>query len=262
MTGPKRIRVVSKVANILRLFPGADSLSLSDIARGIDANASSVYHVLQTLVDEGLLAQDRQSRRYSFGPTLLSLVQPHSQTAALLSAAERPLYDCSRATGFDVWLGLLELDRVYYIARVAGESPLKVHMPLLQLQPAHAVSPGRIMLAGQSRERAEATLGLHTLRRMTQDTCTDVEKVLAEIDVAREQGFAEVEGEHILGANDIAVPVKGLNGITIAAISIGAPSHVFGSERRHHVLPDLLCAAEETRFRLLQSNGRIEAAIG
>ena len=99
-------------------------------------------------------------------------------------------------------------------------------------------------------------------RSMTQDTCTDVEKVLAEIDVAREQGFAEVEGEHILGANDIAVAVKGLNGITIAAISIGAPSHVFGSERRHHVLPDLLCAAEETRFRLLQSNGRIEAAIG
>ena len=250
MDNPKRIKVVSKVAAILRLFSNADSLSLSEISRGVQANSSSVYHVVQTLVDEALLTQEPISRRYRLGPGLLTLVPPHSQTATILAAAEEPLYECSRATGHDVWLGLLELDRVYYVARVAGDSPLKVHMPLLQLQPAHAVSPGRVMLAGQSPERARATLSLHTLRKMTMATCTDLESVLAEIDVARKQGFAEVEGEHILGASDIAVPVCGVNGVTIAAISIGAPSNVFGPEERKAVLPHLRRAASATETAL------------
>ncbi|MGE3074428.1 MAG: IclR family transcriptional regulator [Dehalococcoidia bacterium] len=253
MSEPKRIRVVSKVAEILRLFPGAEPLSLTEIARGMDANTSSIYHIVQTLVDEGFLSQDVSTRKYSLGPTLLTLVPPHSQTAALVAAAEGPLYECSQATGFDVWLGLLELDRVYYIARVAGDSPLKVHMPLLQLQPAHAVSPGRVMLSGLSSEKARATLSLHTLRKMTPDTCTDVERVLTEVDKAREQGYAEVDGEHIVGASDMAVPVFGLNGVMIAAISIGAPSHVFGHERRLEVLPHLQTAAARTRERLLKS---------
>ncbi|MGE0597968.1 MAG: IclR family transcriptional regulator [Dehalococcoidia bacterium] len=241
------------MADILRLFPGAEPLSLTEVARGLDANTSSIYHIVQTLVDEGFLAQDATTRKYSLGPTLLTLVPPHSQTAAILAAAQEPLYECSRKTGFDVWLGLLELDRVYYIARVAGDSPLKVHMPLLQLQPAHAVSPGRVLLSGLSPERARATLSLHTLRRMTPDTSTDLDSVLCEIEKAREQGFAEVDGEHIVGASDIAVPVFGLNGVMIASISIGAPSHVFGPERRHEVLPNLLEAAERTHERLVGS---------
>jgi DNA-binding IclR family transcriptional regulator len=150
-----------------------------------------------------------------------------------------------------VWLAQLELDRVYYIARVDGDSPLKVHMPLLQLQPAHAVAAGRVMLAGQSQQRASATLQLHALRKMTPTTSTDVAHVLGEITRARKQGWAETEGEHIDGASDIAVPVFGINNLVLAAVSIGAPSHVFGPERRQQVLPELFKAAGEITRRLV-----------
>lgn len=262
MSEPKRIQVVSKAVAILRQFPGKESLSLSELAKGLEANASSVYHVVQTLVDEGFLTQDPQTRRYSFGPVLLNLVPPHAMTATLLAAAEVPLYECSRAAGFDVWLAQLELDRVYYIARVDGDSPLKVHMPLLQLQPAHAVAAGRVLLAAQSAERARATLELHTLRRMTPTTCTDVEKVLAEIECARSQGWAETEGEHIEGASDIAVPVRGMNDAIVAAVSVGAPSHVFGPEKRREVLPDLLRAAERIHEALADEVGRNSGTRG
>jgi DNA-binding IclR family transcriptional regulator len=250
MAKPKRIQVVSKAVAILRLFPGRESLSLAELARALNANSSSLYHVVQTLVDEGVLLQDAASRRYTLGPTLLTLVPPHAQTTTLLAAAERPLYECSRSAGFDVWLAQLELDRVYYIARVDGDSPLKVHMPLLQLQPAHAVAAGRVMLAGQSQERASATLQMHALRKMTPTTSTDVADVLEAIACARKQGWAETEGEHIEGASDIAVPVFGINRLVLAAVSIGAPSHVFGLERRQQVLPELFKAAAEITRRL------------
>ncbi|MCC6387390.1 MAG: IclR family transcriptional regulator [Dehalococcoidia bacterium] len=260
MTQPKRIHVVSKVATILRLFPGVESLSLAEIARGLSANRSSVYHVVQTLVDEGLLQQDPGTRRYRLGETLLWLVPPHARSTALLAAAEDAMYQCSQATGFDVWLALLELDRVYYIARVDGVHPLKVHMPLLQLQPAHAVASGRALLAGLSDERARATLQFHTVRKMTHETVVDIDTIVARIAQARSCGWAETEGEHIEGAADIAVPVRGLNQSVVAAISIGAPSHVFGPDRRREVLPMLLAAADLTRRRLL--HGAIDGGEG
>lgn len=107
------------------------------------------------------------------------------------------------------------------------------------------------MLAGQSPEQARATLQLHALRRMTPATCLDVDLVSAEIARAREQGWAQTEGEHIEGASDIAVPVYGVNRLVVAEISLGAPSHVFGPERRREVLPHLLRAAEQTHLALV-----------
>lgn len=253
MPEPKRIQVVSKVAAVLRLFPGADSLALADIARGLNANRSSTYHLVQTMVDEGLLCQHLETRRYSLGKTLIWLVPPHAQSRALLEAAEDAMYQCSQQTGFDVWLALRELDRVYYIARVAGDSPLKVHMPLLQLQPAHCVASGRVLLAGLNDTLTRETLKLHTIRRMTPATVVDVDALVSSIAVARKQGWAETEGEHIEGAADLAVPIRGLNDSVVAALSIGAPSHVFGERRRRDVLPALASAAELIRGRLLHA---------
>jgi len=251
MAEPKRIRVVAKAMTILRLFAGADDLSLTEIARSLSANASSVHHVVQTLVDEGFLRQDSHSRRYSLGPALLSLIPPSATNAAILACAEGPLFECARETGLDVWLGMLELDRVYYVARVDGDSPLKVHMPLLKLQPAHCVAAGRVMLSALPRARARAILERHTLRKMTARTCVDIETLLDEIECVRQRGYSEVDGEHIEGASDIGVPVYGINGVIIAAITIGAPTPVLGPERRQEVLPSLLRAAARTHQALI-----------
>lgn len=251
MAEPKRIRVVAKAMAILRLFAGADDLSLTEIARSLSANASSVHHVVQTLVEEGFLRQDSSSRRYSLGPALLSLVPPSATNAAILACAESPLFECSRTTGLDVWLGMLELDRVYYVARVDGDSPLKVHMPLLKLQPAHCVSAGRVILSALPRARARAILERHVLRKMTASTCVDIETLLDAIERVRTLGYSEVDGEHIEGASDISVPVYGINGVIIAAITIGAPTDALGPERRQAVLPHLLSAAAQTQRALI-----------
>lgn len=251
MVEPKRIRVVAKAMAILRLFAGADDLSLTEIARSLSANASSIHHVVQTLADEGFLRQDAHSRRYSLGPALLSLVPPSATNAAILACAERPLFECSRETGLDVWLGMLEFDRVYYVARVDGDSPLKVHMPLLKLQPAHCVSAGRVLLSALPRARAKAVLERHALRKMTDNTCVDLEMVLDAIQRVRTLGYSEVDGEHIAGASDISVPVYGINEVIIAAITIGAPTEVLGPERRQKVLPQLLRAAAKTQRALI-----------
>jgi DNA-binding IclR family transcriptional regulator len=175
------------------------------------------------------------------------------RSSTLLSVADEPLYACAQATGFDAWIAVLESDRVYYIARVDGANPLKLHMPLLRLQPAHCVAAGRVLLSGFSRERAHQILSQHTIRTMTPATCTDTDALLDAIDAARKLGFAEVEDEHILGASDIAVPIRGEGGVVLAAISIGAPSNVLDHGVRMRVLPSMEVAAHTITRRLAGS---------
>jgi IclR family KDG regulon transcriptional repressor len=233
---PKRIKSVAKAVAVLRQFARGDDLSLAEIARAVHGNPSSVYHLVRTLVDEHVLEQDPATRKYRLGPALLSIVSPSMRSSAILAVAEEHLYRCAQQTGFDAWIGVLESDRVYYIARVDGANPLKLHMPLLRLQPAHCVSAGRVLLSGFSRDRVRRVLSQHTIRIMTPRTCTDMDAVLDSIELAARQGYAEVEDEHIQGASDIAVPIHGESGVVLAAVSIGAPSHVFGHETRLRVL--------------------------
>ena len=240
---PKRIRSVSRAVEVLREFSAVEELTLKEIASRTDTHPTTIYHLVQTLVDEAILSRDPQSKRYRLGPGLLSLVPPSVRTSTLLQAAEGAAYECAQATGFDVWVGVLESDRIYYIARVDGANALKLHMPLLKLQPAHAVSPGRVILSGFPRERARALLQQHALRKLTPSTCTDLEALLDAVDTAREEGWAEVVEEHIIGASDIAVPIHGRGGVVLASLSIGAPSHVFDRDHRRAVLPSLLRAA-------------------
>lgn len=240
---PKRIKSVTKAVAVLRQFARGDDLSLSEIARAVHGNPSSVHHLVQTLVDERVLQQDAATRRYRLGPALLSIVSPSMRSTAILAVAEEHIYRCAQETGFDAWIAVLESDRVYYIARVDGANPLKLHMPLLRLQPAHCVSAGRVLLSGFSRERVRQVLSQHTIRRMTPHTCTEMEALLDTIELAGRQGYAEVEEEHISGASDIAVPIYGDSGVVLAAVSIGAPSNVFDHAARRRALgPMLRCA--------------------
>lgn len=237
---PKRIKSVAKAVAVLRLFGRGDPLTLAAIAKATNANPSSVYHLVQTLVDERMLRQDAETKKYSLGPGILAIAPATLRSSMLISVAESPIYECARTTGYDVWLGVLESDRVYYIARVDGANPLKVHMPLLRLQPAHCVAAGRVLLSNFRRDRVQAILQQHTIRQMTARTCTDIEALLDAVERAREQGFAEVEEEHIDGAADIAVPIRGDDDVIVAALSIGAPSHVFDREARARALPCML----------------------
>ena len=118
--------------------------------------------------------------------------------------------------------------------------------------PAHATSTGRILLAAKSAGELEAWLQSRAdaggLPRLTVHTATDPQQVKALVDQARTDDFCIVSEAHELGVHALAIPLRDLQGRTVAALNgVTSPQRMTAAALQHDLLPLLLDAARELR---------------
>jgi IclR family transcriptional regulator, pca regulon regulatory protein len=117
--------------------------------------------------------------------------------------------------------------------------------------PAHATSTGRMLLSALPRPVLAAWLKGRTLPRLTPLTTTDVKKLRALIDQAASDDYCVASEEHELGVYALAVPLRNMQGKTVAALNVVAPQARLQTEvMQRDLLPLLLDAARELRSLL------------
>ncbi|HEY3048185.1 MAG TPA: IclR family transcriptional regulator C-terminal domain-containing protein [Polaromonas sp.] len=121
--------------------------------------------------------------------------------------------------------------------------------------PAHATSTGRVLLAAKTKSEFNAWLKAKTeagsLARLTLHTTTDPRKLRAMIDQVRLDDYCVASEEHELGVHALAVPLRDMQGHTVAAINVvTSPQRLMAEAMRRDLLPLLLDAARELRALL------------
>ncbi|MDB5884391.1 MAG: transcriptional regulator, IclR family [Polaromonas sp.] len=118
--------------------------------------------------------------------------------------------------------------------------------------PAHATSTGRILLAAKSPGSLDAWLHNRidgaSLPRLTVHTVTDPQRLKALVAQARMDDCCIVSEEHELDVQALAVPLRDMQGRTVAALNVvTSPRRMTGEALRHDLLPLLLDAVRELR---------------
>jgi IclR family pca regulon transcriptional regulator len=97
---------------------------------------------------------------------------------------------------------------------------------------------GRVLLASLPDEEVEAHLRATPLERLTYRTTTDPARLLAIVGAVREQDFALVDEELELGLRSLAVPLRTMDGRTLAALNLcAATARVSVEEMQLRFLP-------------------------
>jgi IclR family transcriptional regulator, pca regulon regulatory protein len=118
--------------------------------------------------------------------------------------------------------------------------------------PAHATSTGRVLLAALPRSGFNAwmkgTSGPRVLARLTPRTTVDARAFRAIVARARDEDFCLASEEHELGVHALAVPLRDMQGHTVAALNVVASPQRLSPQAMHRdLLPLLLDAARELR---------------
>jgi IclR family transcriptional regulator, pca regulon regulatory protein len=114
--------------------------------------------------------------------------------------------------------------------------------------PIHATSTGRVLLAGLNDPEFEAWAHARTLPRLTVHTCTDMVKFRDIIAQIRVDDFAVANQEHELGVHALAIPLRNMQGTTVAALNVVTqPSRLEPQALQRELLPLLQDAAREVR---------------
>lgn len=114
--------------------------------------------------------------------------------------------------------------------------------------PAHATSTGRVMLAAKPKTELNLWLKGRSLPRLTAFTVVELKSLRALLEQVRRQDFCLAVEEHELGVHAMAVPLRNMQGKTVAALNIVAsPQRLSAAAIQRDLLPLLLDAARELR---------------
>lgn len=143
---------------------------------------------------------------------------------------------------------VLDNDEVVIVARSGSTRVLAYGVHLGARLPAHATSTGRMLLAAKSKPELNAWLKGRELARLTPRTITDHKKFKALMEQVREDDFCLASEEHELSVHALAVPLRNMQGRTVAALNVVAsPQRLQEEQMKRDLMPLLLDAARELR---------------
>lgn len=155
MTGP--VRSLSQGFAILRLLAETAPLSLSDIARQLGLSPSSSFNLMRTLVAEGAVERDAQSKHYRLAPAWAA-------SAALREDGERDLAERALplmvrfAEASDAAVGLWKVaspERLRLVVHTESKAGMRLRLADAQRQPLGGGAVGRALAAAQHVDAAE-----------------------------------------------------------------------------------------------------------
>jgi len=249
---PRRIRL-SSVANAIRL---TKAFSESEYEMGISALAarlglakSTVHRLATTLVEYGMLEQNRESGRYRLGLALFELGTLVRRKMDVMSEAQGQIHALADLSGETVQLAILDHFSVLYIRIRESRQAVRMSSGLGSRAPAHCTGVGKALLAWQPPEVVKAVID-GGLKRFTENTIVEPQALLEELDSIRQKGYAIDDEEIEAGLRCVAAPIRNHTGRVMAAISVAAPVQRMSKKAVQTTVPSVVAAADAVSRRL------------
>lgn len=246
------VKSVSRALDIIGLVSiKKGGLGVTEIAKQIDINKSSVYRILSTLVQYGYIEQDEVTGRYKLGYKFLEISSKLLESIDLRAEAKPYLQELENETSEVIHLVVYDQGEVVYIEKLDGSQTLRMHSKVGKRAPMHCTSVGKAILA-----HLPASVALDILERKgmpmhTDKTITNKERFIRELAEVKRNGFALDLEENEYGITCIAAPIFDHLGKVIAAVSISGPTIRMNDER-----------LKKLQHRILQVGSQISARLG
>ena len=220
MEGQQRlVPAIERALAVLEMLAASrKGLTLSEIARNLGVNRSSVYYVLKTLERHGYVSRPSARGRYGFTQRLFTLANRSLEGIGIRDKAASFLQQLARDAGMAVHLTILSQNELVILDK--SVPPGKAQLPtwIGKRLPIHCTAAGKALLAFQPPEPIEACI-TRGLIRYNENTIVSAARFRAELERIRLRGYSIDDEEETLGLRCVGAPV--LEGSrAVAAISI------------------------------------------
>lgn len=212
------VEALAKGLAILEAFDAASpEMTLSQVARKVGLSPAAARRSLLTLCALGYMGQ--RDRRFHLKPKVMTLASSFHFSARIDELLQPELRAIVDRFGDASSVGTLSGHDVIYVAHVSVQRARRAAAVAGARYPAYATSMGRVLLAALPDEKLDRYLADYRPERLTEKTCTNPKALRAELMVVRRDGYATTVDQLDYGITALAVPVRALDGTTIAALN-------------------------------------------
>jgi DNA-binding IclR family transcriptional regulator len=195
---------------------------LTSISQKLNLNKSTVHRLLNSLEKTGLVVKDAIARQYYLGNLFLSLAStPEITHMGLLICAREELEKLREATNETVCLHVRVGTQRICLEELPSHHAIKFTVGRGTLAPIYTGASGKILLQNLSKSELDGLLKIIKLVPIGPNTITSKNKLVQELQKAKQQGYAMSFSERVPGSASVSVLITGY--ITAVALSVIGP---------------------------------------
>lgn len=245
---------LSKGLDILELLASrGEDVSFSEIRSYLKIPSTSLQRFLATLQKKGYLRQNPENSKYQLGLKLMTFVNALLSRLDLRTIARPFIQKLMAKSGETVELAILNENEILYIDKY--ETPESIRLVVQvgsRYATLHPTAVGKVFLAYMSEEKFEQIIKERGLKKYTENTVTDVDKLKKELEKICSSGYAFDDQEVRLGVRRIAAPIFDHSDRLTGVVGIAGPTFRIKKGR----LGDLAMMVKQTAKEISRELGR------
>lgn len=245
------VQNVDLAFDILFYIAKRNSIKLRDIEEKFNVSPQTLEKILEILIIRGYIECNKRKKIYTLGIKNFELGQSYLIHGEIRKQARPYLQKLANEFGENVYLAARSNFEIVYIDAFEVQRNVVVKSRVGRLLPMYASASGKIHLSYMDKEDLEEFFKEVTLEKFTENTITDRESLLRELEETRKRGYAVDNEEWEIEVRCISVPVRDYSGDVVAALTLSAPSFRLPFNLLHGKMKDrFLEAAEDLSEKL------------
>lgn len=248
----KNNQSVEKVFQIIEIMAeNRGSMRLQDISTKITLPNSTVLRFLNTLLKFNYVSQNPETLKYSLTMKFCRIGNLVSSQFSIRDVVRPYMLELSEKCGESACLAIEEDMMVMYIDVVEGpDSVLRVMQRIGKKALLHCTGVGKILLLNYNTDKIDRLICEKGLPAFTENTITEREKLITELDKVKAYGYSLDNEECELGARCIAVPISDFSGRVIASLSLTGPVSRMTEEKIDRIKGIIMETSKEISYKL------------
>jgi DNA-binding IclR family transcriptional regulator len=238
--------ILKKALSVIRLVVRENKpLGVTEIAKKLAISKSTAFGILKALEEEGFVVKDSASKKYITGSELFELSKRIMRTIDLTAIARPFLEKLVEVVDESAFLGVRDEDGVKVMDAVEPRKEFKISSPIGACFSLDAGVIGKVFLSCLENDEVVAFLSKQVLPSHTENSITDIDLFLEEIEKTRKCGYAIDLEEYLKGLRAIGAPVYSGH-FPVGAIWVVG----FTSSMNDEKLPDMISQVKDAAERI------------
>lgn len=220
-------------------------LGVSQIAKELSLNKSTVFSILKTLEGMGYIYVSEPSKNYCATFKIRTLASQINEKNSIVEYARPFLEKNLKKYNETIHFVYSLKDTVEYIDKIESAKSIRIHTNIGSEMPMHCTSVGKAILAWRTPEKIAEYIQYNGLTAMTKKSIVDEQNLYKELELIRERGYSIDDEENMEGLYCIGVPIRNRIGVVSYSVSLALPKYRLHEINFDIVLSDLIRTAEE-----------------
>lgn len=249
--------IIKKALEIIELITVENKpLGVTDIAKSLSLSKSTVFGILKALQESGFIAKNRSTKKYIIGQELLELAKKVLRGGELTTVARPFLEKLAEISDETVFLCIREDHIIKVLDTIEAKKTLKISSPVGTKLPITASVLCKVFLSPFNNDEIRDFLKELGLPQYTENSITDIELFIDEVDKTRKTGYGLDLEEYLKGVRAIATLVYSQD-VPVGAICILGFTGSMTDDKLSAMAMNILDTAQKISKNLSQLNIKV-----